>query len=168
MGIDAANDSNVNDNTIEAAIRLVSKVGLTLDQRIGAEKDAERRAKLVRNNDALFERLTQLETMKEDDPKNRASLRIKILIKNMFDNKQSGWAKSKEEKKIQKKQEVENQVLKQDAEKRKSDIGSGRGDDRRDRDYDDRNRRGGKYDDRKGGDQRVSGKQETQKYQAKN
>jgi len=68
----------------------------------------------------------------------------------MFDNKMSGWAKSKEEKKIQKKQEVENAVLKQDAEKRKQDMG-GRGDDRRDRDrdYDDRNRRGGKYDDRK-------------------
>ena len=48
---------------------------------------------------AAFERLKQIENFKPEDPENRASLRIKILIKNMFDNKASGWLKSKNEEK---------------------------------------------------------------------
>jgi len=43
------------------------------------------------------------ETLDQEDKNNRVSLRIKILIKNMFENKHSGWKKTKEESKIQKK-----------------------------------------------------------------
>ena len=61
-----------------------------------------------------------------EDPKNRASLRIKILIKNMFGDKESGWLKSREDdKKIQTKAAVEQQVLKKDQEKRKAEMGGG-------------------------------------------
>lgn len=56
------------------------------------------------------------------DPNNQASQRIKILIKNMFDNRASNWSKSKEsDKSILTKQEVEAQVLKNEAEKRKQE-----------------------------------------------
>ena len=32
-----------------------------------------------------------------EDPRNRASPRVKLIIKNMFDNKKSGWAKTRDE-----------------------------------------------------------------------
>ncbi len=45
--------------------------------------------------------------MDPKDPKNKASQRIKILIKNMFDNKAQNWSKSKEsDKSILTKDEV--------------------------------------------------------------
>jgi len=44
--------------------------------------------------------MKELQTLDLDNKKNCISLRIKILIKNMFDNKDSGWKKTKEESKI--------------------------------------------------------------------
>jgi hypothetical protein len=46
LGIDQESDSNVNDNTIEAAIRLISKLGLTLENRIAELKEDDKKAKL--------------------------------------------------------------------------------------------------------------------------
>jgi len=47
------------------------------------------------------------------------SKRVKLLIKNMFENKESGWKKSKEEdKEIKKKAEIEASVTKQAEEKK--------------------------------------------------
>lgn len=78
------------------------------------------------------------------DPKNKASQRIKILIKNMFDNKAQNWSKSKEsDKSILTKEEVANQVMKHEAEKRRQeggDYNKGR--------YDDKPQRGGKPEQR--------------------
>ena len=55
-----------------------------------------------------------------DASNTKCSARIKLLIKNMFDNKNSGWQKSKEEnKEIKKKAEIEQQVTKQADEKAK-------------------------------------------------
>lgn len=74
--------------------------------------------------DKTLKRLKELETTKPEDAKNRASLRLKILIKNMFDDKSRGWVKSKDdEKKIQTKDEVAKQVMKKDEEKRKQELG---------------------------------------------
>jgi len=61
---------------------------------------------------AIFDRFKEFETLSLDDPRNRCENRIKILITNMFSNKASGWAKSKEEKKIQTKDEIAKEVLK--------------------------------------------------------
>jgi len=45
-------------------------------------------------------------------------MRVKLLIKNMFENRASGWSKSKEEnKEIKKKAEIEQQVTKQEQQK---------------------------------------------------
>lgn len=56
---------------------------------------------------SVYDRLEEIKNFAAEDPKNRASLRIKILIKNLFDNKASGWLKSKDEdKKIQTKEQV--------------------------------------------------------------
>jgi D-serine dehydratase len=64
------------------------------------------------------------QTLDPDNQKNCVSLRIKILIKNMFDNKDSGWKKTKEESKIQKKDEVEKQVKLKDQEQRSKTFGA--------------------------------------------
>ena len=64
------------------------------------------------------------QTLDLDNQKNCVSLRIKILIKNMFDNKDSGWKKTKEESKIQKKEEVEKQVKLKDQEQRSKTFGA--------------------------------------------
>lgn len=42
----------------------------------------------------------------------------------MFDNKDSGWQKTKEESKIQKKDEVAKQVIKKDQEQRNKTFGN--------------------------------------------
>lgn len=51
--------------------------------------------------------------MAPEDPRNRASLRVKFLIKNMFDNKSKNWEKTKsEDTQVKKKAEIANQVTK--------------------------------------------------------
>lgn len=52
-----------------------------------------------------------------DEKNTKCSSRIKLLIKNMFDNKNSGWKKTIESsKEIKKKDEIERLVSKQAAE----------------------------------------------------
>lgn len=101
LGINIVEVGSVNDNTIEAAIRLISNVGLTLEDRISKE---DKKGKLQEMMTQIFERFRELEALPNSDT--TVSPRIKILIKNMFDNKASGWKKSKDDKKIQKKEEV--------------------------------------------------------------
>jgi hypothetical protein len=48
---------------------------------------------------SVYDRLDEIKNFDVKDPKNKASLRIKLLIKNLFDNKASGWLKSKDEDK---------------------------------------------------------------------
>lgn len=118
LGVGQQSDTNVNDNTIEAAIRLMNKIGFYIESKTNEGSSKERAEKLGKPINEIFERFGALEAFEEQDSRNRASNRIKILIKNLFDNKKSGWAKTKEEKKIQTKAEVEKAVIKQDADKR--------------------------------------------------
>lgn len=121
---DDYSDERVNDNTIEAIIRLLTKLGPALDKKVIESKDEGKRLKQKEFYDSIYERLKELETLSAESPKNRASLRIKILIKNLFDNKDSGWSKTKEESKIQKKDEIAKQVIKKDQEQRNKTFGS--------------------------------------------
>ena len=83
----------------------------------------------------------------EEDPKNKVSNRVKLLIKNMFENKESGWVKTKQEtKELLKKGDIENQFIA--AEEKKAAEQRGRDyDDRRfgNRDRDDKRDKGGQY-----------------------
>lgn len=89
--------------------------------------------------DSLFARFKQLELMSLEDPKNKASLRVKLLIKNMFENRATKWEKTKnEDTQVKKKSEIANAVLKKAEEKKRMEMERGGG-----RDYDDR-----RYDDR--------------------
>jgi hypothetical protein len=63
--------------------------------------------------------------MVPEDPRNRASVRVKFLIKNMFDNKAKNWEKTKsEDTQVKKKAEIANQVTKKAEEKRKMEMGA--------------------------------------------
>jgi len=68
--------------------------------------------KLQKMLDKAFQQFDLLANYTPEDANDRASNRVKILIKNLFDNRRSGWDKSKkEEKKIQTKDEVERQMV---------------------------------------------------------
>jgi hypothetical protein len=139
LGFNVESDSNVNDNTIDAAIKLINKLGFTLEQKC-ADAKPEKREQQQSMLDNLFARFKELETMSLEDPKNKASLRVKLLIKNMFENKASKWEKTKnEDNSVKKKSEIANQVLKKAEEKKRMEMENRGGG----RDYDDR-----RYDDR--------------------
>jgi hypothetical protein len=57
LGIGQESDQNVNDNTIEAAIRLISKLGPTLEKNILATKEEDKKEKLQETVDEIFDRL---------------------------------------------------------------------------------------------------------------
>ena len=60
LGINTDSDTNVNDNTIEAAIKLVSKLGLTFEKKIKDQRNAEKAKKLQDSFDLTFARLKDL------------------------------------------------------------------------------------------------------------
>lgn len=111
------------------------------------------------------------------------SNRIKILVKNMFSNKEDGWAKTAEmhkggpKKKLEIQQEVENKYkAEQAARDRRGGGGGGYGNDRRDGGgggYNDRDRKQGGYgndrNDRnnRDGDRRNNDKPGESRYQKK-
>ncbi len=158
LGYNVESDSNVNDNTIDAGIKLINKLGFTLEQKV-ANASEEKRGSQQKMLDDLFGRFKELETMSLEDPKNKASLRVKLLIKNMFENKASKWEKTKnEDTQVKKKQEIANAVLKKAEEKKRMEMESRGGG----RDYDDR-----RYEERgKGGrnDRGDRGAERGQKY----
>jgi hypothetical protein len=110
LGTGIGDDQNINDNTIEAAIRLINSNGLTIDRRIKelTETKAKRLQTFQEQIGRIYERFAELVKIPDGAPENKASPRIKILIKNMQDNRASGWQKSiKEDKTIKTKKEVE-------------------------------------------------------------
>jgi len=75
----------------------MTMLGLNLEERVKElqqKKQEEKMDKLQKMLDKAFQRFELLVNYPEDDAENRASNRVKILIKNLFDNRQSGWAKS--------------------------------------------------------------------------
>ena len=118
-------------------------------------KDESKKINAQQTLKNIYDRFKDLQS--EENPK--ASLRVKLLIKNMFENKASGWVKSREEdKEIKKKADIEASVTKQAEDKQKESDKDDRNNDRYDN-YNDRNK-GGNYNndsrgsgarDRKGG-----------------
>ena len=79
-------DKNVNDNTVEAAIKLMANIGLTLEKRIAesTQKYPEKTKKLTEMSNTVYERLKEIDNLKSDNQKYRVSQRIKILIQNLL------------------------------------------------------------------------------------
>jgi hypothetical protein len=72
---------------------------LFIDRKIQESEKNNKPSKVQELMKSVYDRLDEIKNFAPEDPKNRASLRIKILIKNLFDNKASGWLKSKDEDK---------------------------------------------------------------------
>jgi hypothetical protein len=81
----------LNDMTVEGAVILVEKIGINLDQKKEACDKSEklREQETGKRIEKLFTRFTELTTECEDSKK--ISNRIKLIIKNMLDNRATGW-----------------------------------------------------------------------------
>jgi hypothetical protein len=84
----------MNDMTAEGAVILMEKIGVLLDQKLEQIKDSEksRDQDTVKKIESTFSRFHEL-TTNESVP--QLSNRIKLLIKNMLDNRATGWERSK-------------------------------------------------------------------------
>jgi hypothetical protein len=95
LGLATAEKANksVNDNTVEAAIKLITKIGPNIDEKlkkgVWADKNSEQVEKIFKQ----FEYLMDANDL--SDEKLKVSQRMQFLIKNMIDNKNSGWSKTK-------------------------------------------------------------------------
>jgi len=59
LGFSTSSDASVNDNTIDAAIKLISKLGFTLEQKI-ADSKPDKKPKLQQQLDEIFARFKEL------------------------------------------------------------------------------------------------------------
>lgn len=84
----------VDDLNTEGAINLMNKVGQAYEANIKATKknQDEKQQKL----DVILNKFRELENLKEED---LITNRIKMLIKNMFENKKSNWKKTEDQNK---------------------------------------------------------------------
>lgn len=114
LGLSTGDKSNksVNDNTVEAAIKLISKIGPSIDEML---KKDNWRQKNEEHVSRIFKQFEFLQESHEKEGKLSVSKRLQILIKNMIDNKNSGWSKSKGATEMQTKEQVEEAVYKQAA-----------------------------------------------------
>ena len=82
------------DDTVEGACILMNKIGYIIDERLKKEQEKGKETlnlkRLLEYND-VFKRFEDLQS----EPK--LSNRVQILIKNMLENKNTGWEKSKKE-----------------------------------------------------------------------
>jgi hypothetical protein len=135
----------IDDLVIEGGINLMNKVGQAYEEnvkRAGVKKQDEQQ----RGYQQIMDRFKEVMDYPDETI---ISNRIKILVKNMFSNRDDGWSKSAEinkggpKKKIEIQQEVENKYK---AEAAARNQGKGYGGDRRDGGYNDRGDRRGDRD----------------------
>lgn len=84
----------MNDDTVEGACILMNKIGYIIDDR---RKKEESKAKPTSNLERLKEYDGVYKRFEELVEHPDLSQRIKILIKNMLDNRASDWDKSRKE-----------------------------------------------------------------------
>jgi len=98
------------DDTIEAALRFIEKVGPGIEERVKSEKKTftlDDYNKIL-NDFKVAKDMTEVEEGCTHLPSNR----IQMLIKNMFENKEHGWKKTKDKTELKTKEEIERQELK--------------------------------------------------------
>ena len=77
---------SVTEITVDAALKLINKLGSKMEQDIKTKKDGKK-VEAQNNQKRIFDEFQKL----MDASNAKCSARIKLLIKNMFDNKNSGW-----------------------------------------------------------------------------
>ena len=93
LGMSDINDE-VNDLVIEGAICLMDKIGYVLEENVNKSKKKDK----MEYFDSVIKRFEELMNMPEENMSDavRISNRVKLLIKNMFGNRASGWQKTKD------------------------------------------------------------------------
>ena len=91
LGFSELNDE-VDDLVIEGAITLMDKIGSVLDDNIKRSQKEDKISSLKK----VFDRFDDLQNVKDEAPQNLISNRVKLLIKNMFANRNSGWQRTKD------------------------------------------------------------------------
>ncbi len=84
--------SEVTDITIEAALRLINKLGQLLEERAKSLKNDKKRKSQIETNEKIF---GAFKSYLSNPDKSPVSLRLKLLIKHMFEHKESGWIRNK-------------------------------------------------------------------------
>lgn len=103
-------NKSVNDNTVDASIKLITKIGPSIDEKLKKQDWQSRNETHVKNIFIQFEYLMNSDDSNKE--KLSVSQRLKLLIKNMFENKNSGWSKSKNlNSELKNKKEVEDEVM---------------------------------------------------------
>lgn len=88
LGFSDLND-DVDDLVIEGAITLMDKIGPVLDENVRKSKKEDKQENL----DKLYDRFRFLMNSEDEE---LISNRVKLLIKNMFANRESGWQRTKD------------------------------------------------------------------------
>lgn len=92
----------VNDQTVEGATILINKIGQLIDQKLNSIEAMKGTDRPPKDNDLvtaakikkLFSRFLELTT---DTSVPQVSNRIKMLIKNMLENRETGWERTKKQ-----------------------------------------------------------------------
>lgn len=112
----------INDQNIEGATKLMNKVGESFQERMYKKKAKNDGSK---DPKATFDDIMKTfdDYMNLPDEDTRITKRLKLIIKNMFTNKESGWEKTKETNSGPKtKLEVQNElILKYEKERERQD-----------------------------------------------
>lgn len=145
LGFSDLND-DVDDLVIEGAITLMDKIGPVLDENVKKSKKEDKQANL----EEVFKRFRLLMDTKDEAPQKYISNRVKLLIKNMFANRESGWQRTKDLNKAGPKTKAQVQEEMEEKQQRERDQRDGHGDRRQDR-YDNNDRNRGDRDRRDGG-----------------
>ena len=114
LGMNDTND-HANDLTIEGAVNLMNKVGQTFEQNVKNANEKKKDKNKSNNWIKLFDEFNKLVDDENDD---NVSNRVRLLIKNMFSNRESGWLKTQDlnqgpKTKSQVQKEVEDKHLKE-------------------------------------------------------
>ena len=89
---------------------LINKLGKKMEDSVISLKNEEKKKVRLETNAKIFNAFSGLQA--DSNPK--ASTRVKLLIKNMLENRASGWSKREEDsKEIKKKAEIEASITKQ-------------------------------------------------------
>jgi hypothetical protein len=90
-----AQRESVNDDTVEGATVLMNKIGYLIDEKLSkysSEKNEDKRKK----NEKTAEKFNKIyERLDEITQTNECSVRVSLLVKNMLENRESGWEKTK-------------------------------------------------------------------------
>eukprot|EP00347_Sterkiella_histriomuscorum_P005403 403356747 len=94
----------VNDDTVEGATVLMNKIGYIIDEKlVKLNSSSESKPSIIAKNkeiiadfNRIFAKFEEIAS-NEKEQYNDISLRVKILIKNMIDNRSGNWEKSKKQ-----------------------------------------------------------------------